>query len=441
VNFTVKEVAHALGLETSSEREIAGWSIDSRTVGPGDLFVAIRGPNHDGNGYIEDALRRGAVAAIAERASSGTVLVVRDSLQALQFLASWARTRWGGDVVGVTGSAGKTTTKDAIAELLGVAMPVGRTIGNFNNNVGLPLSILRLPPDARVAVLELGMNHGGEITELAKIAQPGIAVVTNVGYAHVENFESIEGVALAKRELVEALPPDGTAVLNADDARVARFGEGRDVRVITYGLSEGANVRAENVQHDKGITRFRACGTEFETSLSGRHGVLTALAGIAVAQIYGLKTHTLVDAVGRFRPGNMRGQRFEHKGILVIDDCYNSNPEAARAMLDVLGGEPAGRRIAVLGEMRELGDWSEKLHREVGAYAAAAGVDTLLGVHGAARSMVEEARSAGLADAAFFEDPESAGEHLRSVARKGDAVLFKGSRGTRVEKALERFRG
>jgi UDP-N-acetylmuramoyl-tripeptide--D-alanyl-D-alanine ligase len=313
-------------------------------------------------------------------------------------------------------------------------------VGNFNNNVGLPLSILRLPADARIAVLELGMNHAGEIAELAKIARPNVAVVTNVGYAHVENFESIEGVALAKRELVEALPPNGTAVLNADDPRVARFGEGRDVRVISYGLSEGASVRAENVRHGDGMTRFRACGTEFETSLAGRHGVLTALAGIAVAQLYGLKTHTLVDAVRALQPGKMRGQRSTHNGVVVIDDCYNSNPEAARAMIDVLRAEPAKRHIAVLGEMRELGDWSATLHRQLGEYAAGNAVDILIGVHGAAREMVEEALVAGLKEAMFFDDPESAGEHLRRIAQSGDAILFKGSRGTHVEKALERFR-
>ncbi|HZU24001.1 MAG TPA: UDP-N-acetylmuramoyl-tripeptide--D-alanyl-D-alanine ligase [Bryobacteraceae bacterium] len=441
MNFSLKEVARALGVETAFDAEVTGWSIDSRTIGPGELFFALRGPNHDGNVYIEDALRRGAVAAIAERPASGTVLVVSDALRALGDLASWARQHWGGDVVGVTGSAGKTTTKDAIAELLSVGMPVGRTVGNFNNNVGLPLSILRLPADARVAVLELGMNHAGEIAELAKIARPEVAVVTNVGYAHVENFESIEGVAAAKRELVEALPPGGTAVLNADDPRVARFGDGRDVRVITYGLSEGANVRADNVRHENGATRFRACGTDFETSLAGRHGVLTALAGIAVAQIYGLKTHTLVDAVRRLQPGKMRGQRSIHNGILIIDDCYNSNPEAARAMIDVLRAEPAQRHVAVLGEMRELGNWSERLHRQLGEYAANNGVDVLIGIHGDARAMVDEARRGGLAAAEFFDDPESAGERLRGIGRQGDAILFKGSRGTHVEKALERFRG
>jgi UDP-N-acetylmuramoyl-tripeptide--D-alanyl-D-alanine ligase len=440
VNFTLQEVARAVGLSTNHEAEITGWSIDSRTIEPGDLFFAIRGPTHDGNAYIEDALRKGAAGVIAEKPAEGPVLVVSDSLGALQQIAAWARTEWGGDVIGVTGSAGKTTTKDAIAELLSVRMRVGRTTGNFNNHVGLPLSILRIPDDASAAVLEMGMNHAGEIRDLAAIARPGIAVVTNVGYAHVENFDSIEGVARAKRELVEALPPDGTAVLNADDPLVARFAEVHAGRVVTYGLNEGATVRGENLRYENESTRFRVCGVEFEVRLAGRHGVLTALAGIAVAQLYGIAPRELVDAIAALQPGKMRGQRFTHQGVLIINDCYNSNPEAARAMVDVLRGQPAERRIAVLGEMRELGDWSERLHRQVGEYVANDGIDALIGIHGAARFMVEEAEGAGI-EGAFFDDPESAGGYLRTFARKGDAILFKGSRGTHVEKALERFTG
>jgi len=441
VNFPLREVARAIGVETESENEITGWSVDSRTIQPGDLFIAIRGENQDGNAYIEDALRKGAAGIIGERAADGPVLVVADALKAFHRLAAWARTRWGGDVIGVTGSAGKTTTKEAIAELLSVEMRTGRTTGNFNNHVGLPLSILRIPDDARVAVLEIGMNHAGEIRDLAKIARPDVAVVTNVGYAHVENFTGIEGVAAAKRELVESLTPAGTAVLNADDQRVVKFADAHSGKVVTYGLSEGADVRADGIRVRGDLTQFRVGGVEFETALAGRHGIRTALAGIAVAQLYGIAPRRLVDAVRRLRPGGMRGERLVHRDILIINDCYNSNPEAAEAMIDVLREQPAERfRIAALGEMRELGRMSEELHRRLGRYAAAAGIDALVGIRGCARYMVEEAQAAGLSDrAVFFDTPESAGEYLRGLAQKGDAILFKGSRGTRVEKALERF--
>jgi UDP-N-acetylmuramoyl-tripeptide--D-alanyl-D-alanine ligase len=344
-------------------------------------------------------------------------------------------------VVGVTGSAGKTTTKDAIAHLLGEEMPVGRTIGNLNNHVGVPLSILRLPDGVRTAVLEMGMNHAGEIARLAGIAQPQIGVVTNVGYAHVEFFDSIEGVAAAKRELIEGLPQDGIAVLNADDERVSQFGRAHRGRTITFGFSESADVRAEAADFGENGSRFRALGVDYETGLTGRHAVMNLLAAIAVSRAFEIAPERLRDAVRTFSVGKMRGERLEHRGITIWNDCYNSNPEAAQSMIDVLAATPARRRIAVLGEMLELGHASEELHRRVGRYAAAHAVDVLVGVRGAAQWMVEEARKSGMRESAavFFEEPAEAGEFAREAARDGDAVLFKGSRGVRVERAVERF--
>src|SRR5712671_3685351 len=238
------------GFGISDVGMVSGWSVDSRTLGPGDLYFALRGPSHDGHDYVEAALRKGAGGVVVDHPIEGArnALVVKDTLGALQSLAKWARKRWGGQVIGVTGSAGKTTTKDAVAHLLSAEMKVGKTVGNLNNHVGLPLSILRLPEASQAAVLEMGMNHAGEIRTLARIARPRIAVVTNVGYAHIENFDSIEGIAAAKRELVEALPPDGIAVLNADDRRVLRFREVYFGRVITYGLSDFADIQAQDVQ-------------------------------------------------------------------------------------------------------------------------------------------------------------------------------------------------
>jgi UDP-N-acetylmuramoyl-tripeptide--D-alanyl-D-alanine ligase len=203
---------------------VTGWSVDTRTQNPGDLYFALRGPHHDGHDFVASAAARGAAGVVVERSCGAPrELVVSDTLVALQELAAWARAKWGGTVIGVTGSAGKTTTKDAIAHLLAVELPVGKTAGNFNNHVGVPLSILSLPDGCRAAVLEIGMNHAGEIRALAAIARPDVGVVTNVGYAHAEYFSSIEGVAAAKRELIEALPRSGVAVLNADDPRVLAF--------------------------------------------------------------------------------------------------------------------------------------------------------------------------------------------------------------------------
>ncbi|MBS1833038.1 MAG: UDP-N-acetylmuramoyl-tripeptide--D-alanyl-D-alanine ligase [Acidobacteria bacterium] len=441
MTFELAAVAAALGLTVPIAGRVTGWSIDSRTVSPGDLFFALRGPNHDAHQYVPQVLAAGAAGVVVDHdVADHRALIVRDTLAALQQVASWARSQFAGKVVGVTGSAGKTTTKDVIAALLSTKLKTGKTVGNFNNHVGLPLSILRLPQDAEVAVLELGMNHGGEIRDLSAISRHSIAVVTNVGPAHIENFESIEGIAAAKRELVEALPSDGVAVLNADDPLVAKFRDAHAGRTVTYGIDQPADVRAVDLQG----SRFRVDGVEFESPLAGRHNVLNVLAGIAVAREFGIVPASLADAVRDLAVGNMRGERIVHNGMVLWNDCYNANPNAMKAMIDVLRDtvDAPGRRIAVLGEMLELGHAAEALHREVGTYAAMSGISVLLGVRGAARYFVDAAKDAGVLNGAaylFFETPEEAGEYLRTIARQGDAILFKGSRGTRVERALQRF--
>jgi UDP-N-acetylmuramoyl-tripeptide--D-alanyl-D-alanine ligase len=436
VKFPLRNVAGMLGLAADSDVMVTGWSVDSRTLQPGDLFFALRGPNFDGHEYVAQVFEKGAAAAVVEREMAGAVLRVEDSLRALQKLAARAREQWPGEVVAVTGSAGKTTTKDVIADMLATEIPTTKTAGNLNNHIGLPLSLLRLDDKAQVAVIEIGMNHAGEIRELAGIAKPKIGVVTNVGYAHIENFESLGGIAAAKRELIEALPGDGVAVLNADDAQVAAFTH--TGRTVFYGQSPQAQIRAEEVEYSRDGVRFRVGKTKFESALSGRHNVSNILAGIAVAGLYGIAPERLTEKVRQLQPGKMRGERFEHCGILVYNDCYNSNPDAVRAMVDVLRDTPARRRIAVLGEMLELGRWAGPLHRDVGTYAAEQGIDVLVGIRGAAKDMVD---AAGLRAGAafFFEDPAEAGRLVRKLAQPGDAVLFKGSRGVHVERALDAF--
>ena len=452
MTLKLQEVARAMRAEGDPRPvEVTGWSVDTRTQNAGDVYFALRGPNYDGHNFVAAATEKGAAAVVVERRwalsigapigaprgalSAADELLVDDTLQALADLGAWARLNWGGEVIGVTGSAGKTTTKDAISHLLAAEMPVGKTLGNFNNHVGVPLSILRLPDGCRAA--EIGMNHAGEIRDLAGIAKPQIGVVTNVGYAHVEFFDSIEGVAAAKRELIEALPSDGVAVLNADDPRVARFGEAHPGRTVTFGFAETADVRAESMQSTAAGARFRALGVDFETGLTGSHAVSNLLAAIAVAREFGIAPQRLREPVRTFTVGKMRGERMEHNGITIWNDCYNANPEAVELMIGVLSQTPAARRIAVLGEMLELGQASDALHRQVGRYAAEHGIDLVIGVHGSARALVDAAGPAG-AEARFFEEPAAAGDFVRSIARPGDAILFKGSRGVRMELALER---
>jgi UDP-N-acetylmuramoyl-tripeptide--D-alanyl-D-alanine ligase len=440
-------IAHAVGADMpASDFLVSGWSIDSRTLERGDCFFALRGPEHDGHDHVARAFERGASLAVVEKQTgdSGLQFMVADTTLALARLGGSARGHWGGTAIGVTGSAGKTTTKDVIAGLVGAKYRTGRTVGNFNNHLGLPLSILRLPDDSEVAVLELGMNHAGEIRALTRIARPSIGVVTNVGWAHTENFpDGIEGVALAKRELIEELPADGVAVLNADDARVREFARVHPGRSISFGFAEDAEVRAENVEYSAAGVQFQCLGVEFESPLAGRHGVSNVLAGIASARALDIAPEKLRDRVGALTTGKMRGERRERNGVAIIDDCYNANPEATRSMLELLRDTRAQRRIAVLGEMLELGREAETLHRGVGKFAAEQGIYALIGIRGAARFMVDEAIKAGMSDSAalFFDTPEEAGDYVGSLARPGDAILFKGSRGVQVEKALDRAFG
>jgi UDP-N-acetylmuramoyl-tripeptide--D-alanyl-D-alanine ligase len=449
MTLNLQEVARAIRAAGAVQPiPVTGWSVDTRTQSAGDLYFALPGPNHDGHDYVAAAIAKGAAGVVVEAGreippeAQGRQLEVADTLRALQGLGAWARRHWGGTVVGVTGSAGKTTTKDAIAHLLQVELETGRTIGNFNNSVGVPLSILRLPAKCRVAVLEMGMNHAGEIRELAGIARPDIGVVTNVGYAHVEFLGTLDGIAGAKRELIEELPAGGVAVLNADDPRVRGLRETHAGRTVTFGFAEDADVRAEAFEEGAaGLARFRASGVNFETTLVGRHGTMNLLAAIAVARVFDIAPERLRDAVRSFSAGTMRGERTQHRGVEIWNDCYNSNPEAAQSMIDALRAAPAARRFAVLGEMLELGRAAEELHRRMGRYAAQHGVDFLIGVSGQASAMVDEAARAGMPPEAarFFDDASEAGAFLRTEARPGDAVLFKGSRGVRVERALERF--
>jgi UDP-N-acetylmuramoyl-tripeptide--D-alanyl-D-alanine ligase len=429
------------------EQSVSGYSIDSRTVGLGQLFFAVKGERLDGHEFVGEALEKGAVAAIVRKdrlgqyADKTRLLAVEDTLVALQTLATAVRKLWGRPLVAVTGSAGKTTTKEAIAHVLGVRFGVLKSEGNFNNNFGLPLMLLKLEPQHAVAVIEMGMSHAGEIRALARIAQPEIGVVTNVAPVHLESFDSIADIARAKYELIESLPASGAAVLNADDQYVSQFARGFKGKKVTYGTHPTADVRAENFQ-PKG-----AEGSEFDVvignarehaalPLVGAHNVLNALAAVAVGVERGLKPAEAVGALATMAPADKRGQVLHLGNITVINDCYNSNPTALNAMVDALAAMPAQRRIVVAGEMLELGRAAEEMHRCAGKHVAEKKIDVLVGVRGLAEAMVDDARQARTR-AEFVTTPEDAGEWLARETRDGDVVLLKASRGVKLEKALE----
>ncbi len=441
--MTFSEIVAATGSGSPAPAGSVGeWSIDSRTLRGEAIYIALPGDVYDGHQFVEAAAENGAVAVLVEREIARLAIPhfrVWNTLVALQELARRARLRMTGTVVGVTGSAGKTTTKETIATLLGSSLRVGKNEGNLNNHIGLPLSILRQSPAEQVYVFEMGMNHLGEIRFLASIARPQIAVVTNVGTAHIENLGSREAIALAKRELVESLTSDGIAVINADDPHVARFGEIHPGQTVTFGVESEADFRVENLTMSEAGARFQIGKTIFETPVAGKHSVLNVAAAVAVGSVLGVKPAELAERARLLEPGKMRGERQEHKGVTILNDCYNSNPDAANAMLAYVAILPARRHIAVLGEMLELGEWSAALHREVGERAAELQFDLVVGVKGDASHLTEAARAGG-AKALYFATPEEAGEALLGLTKAGDLLLFKGSRGTAMEQAVERYK-
>jgi UDP-N-acetylmuramoyl-tripeptide--D-alanyl-D-alanine ligase len=458
VKLTLQQVAewmHAEG-EFAANAVATGTSIDSRTVAAGELFFAVRGERFDGHDFVAAALAKGAVAAVVsmgwiapEGMDSTRLLRVPDAeadgvLASLQQLARAVRRHWGGRVIAITGSAGKTTTKDAVAQVLGARFRVLKSQGNLNNGFGLPLQLLKLETEHEVAIVEMGMNHAGEIAALARIAQPDWAVVTNVAPVHLEFFaDGMAGVARAKYELIEALPPDGIAMLNCDDEFVAKFGEGMGERAVFYGLSDCADVRAGGIAElgAEGIVftvTARGERASVQLHLLGRHNVHNALAAIAVGIESGMTLAECATALKELRAGDKRGEVVEWRGAKIVNDCYNSNPCALDAMVDALLAMPvthAGRHIVVAGEMLELGPEGEALHLECGRQMAERGVDFVVGVRGLAAALVEGAAQGGTS-ALFVATPEEAGAWLKANLRAGDAVLLKASRGVRLERAL-----
>jgi UDP-N-acetylmuramoyl-tripeptide--D-alanyl-D-alanine ligase len=445
-----------LGDKLDPVARVAGISIDSRTLRPGELFFAIHGPRHDGHDHVATALERGALAAVVAESRArkfpdalrGFCLVVDDTLAALHQLARAVRTQWGKKIAGVTGSVGKTTTKEILAALLGAKLRVLKSEGNFNNAYGLPLTLFRLEDEDEAAVLEMGMSRRYELKELASIARPDVGVVTRVAPAHLEFFSSVEEIALAKRELIEGLNgPKSVAVLNADDPLVAAFASHAPGRVLTYGVENDADFRAESIE-DRGalgssfVLATKGKHTRLELSLAGRHVVPNALASLAAASVWGIGAAEAQNVFRNLRPPAMRGEllRFSN-GAALINDSYNSSPAALHAMINVLAATPGfRRRILAAGEMRELGQTSAQLHRESGRFAAKTGkIDWIIGVEGDAAGLVEGAVSGGVprVQTKFFASSEDAAKFLADLVSPGDLLLVKGSRGVKMERIVD----
>jgi UDP-N-acetylmuramoyl-tripeptide--D-alanyl-D-alanine ligase len=436
-----------------SDHYVTGFSIDSRTLATGDLFFAIVAAR-DGHEFVGAAARRRAAGVVVSRpvvmpeGSESFVIEVADTTRGLQDLARHVRRESGATVVAITGSAGKTTTKDVIAEFLAGAHRVVKNRGNLNNHLGLPLSLLELRHGADVAVMELGMNHAGEIRVLVDVARPEVRVWTNVGEAHIGHFGSADRIADAKAEILEAADATTVLVANADDPRVMARTGGFPGRQIRFGLSADADVRAVEVE-DLGLdgTKSRlitsAGERELHVPLLGRGHLMNVLAGAAVALHLQVDLDRVVDSAARLQPSAKRGATLRlPKGVTVIDDSYNSSPSALKLSLDVLSRTWATRRVAVLGEMLELGELSLALHQDCGRVAAASRLSRLITVGGgAARALGEAAVAAGLAASTVthFSNSTEAAAAMHGVVAKGDVVLVKGSRGTRTDLVVEQL--
>jgi len=428
---------------------ISKVSTDSRTLQSGDLFVPLRGENFDGHRFIEQAAERGAAGAMVEESWKGStpknfaLIRVPDTLVAYQSLAASYRRSLPLKVIAITGSNGKTSTKDFVAAILSRGFRVTKTEGNFNNHVGLPQTMLAATASDQIAVWEIGMNHPGEIAALAKLAAPDAAIITNVGVAHIEFMGSREAIAAEKGALVEAIDASGAVILNGDDAFSESISQRTRAKVILAGIENGT-VRAIDVSQSatgceftilEGAHRCRA-----QLPVPGIHMVQNAMLAVAAGRAFGLSLEECAAGLASTPLTKARLQIKEINGIQFIDDSYNANPDSMKAALRTLVELDAdGRRVAVLGQMNELGEESERGHREVGETAAALGIDELFAVGEAGAAIAQAARKAGLEKSSAVDSPEEAARRLSATASPGDLILVKGSRTARMERVLEAF--
>ena len=445
--ITLKQAAQWCGGkidEKYADVSFFGASNDSRLIGKDELFVVLQGAR-DGHAFIPAALEQGAAAVLCSRCDGDyPAIVVEDTRIALGQIAKQERLRLGCTVVGITGSVGKSTTKEMTAAILETTFRTGKTPVNHNNDIGMPMGILALPEDTQVAVLEMGMNHFREMAYLSSIAQPDIAVIINIGSMHIEHLGSMRGVLQAKLEILEGLKPEGTAVFNGDDALLWSADRKPGVQTTFFGVENPlCAVLGSDVQTRKGGSRFHVegCGSSFDVELNveGRHFVNDALAAVTVALRLGVKPEKIREALYSFR--NMAGRQeiLQAKGCTIISDCYNAGPESMVASLEVLGSQE-GRRIAVLGDMLELGVCTQAEHFRIGRIAAEK-ADLILAYGPNSRRIVSGAVTGGKSGgkAQNYETHGELAAALKRVARPGDVILFKGSHGMHLEKVLEQF--
>jgi UDP-N-acetylmuramoyl-tripeptide--D-alanyl-D-alanine ligase len=445
--LTFSRLAEMIGgrVIQNPEAVVSSVVIDSREVKPDSVFFAIKGERLDGHAFLGQALAtaKGAVVAqVPEDVPANKAIVqVEDTTKALQRLASSIRDQYEFTLIGITGSAGKTTTKEMIATLIASERRTHKSWGNFNNQIGAPLCLDNMPDGTEVVVSEMGMNHAGEIAEIAGLMRPHVGVYTTIAPVHIEFFGTIEGIAAAKRELLENVIPGGTIVINVDNVHVVNISRGFNGRTVSYGIENPADYRAVNIR-ERGLlgTRFtleaEGATREFELVLPGRHNLENLLAAIATARAVGISWEGIERGIAALKPAYHRGVIVPFRGATIYDDTYNSNPYALARTLELMAqAEVPGRRIAVIGDMLELGEQELQFHRDAGR-AIPKAIDVVVGVGKRAKTLLEGAREAGFERVHHFDTAEQAGEFLRGEIREGDLVLIKGSRGVGLDKAV-----
>ncbi len=447
--FTAGEIGEILGANSEGAPDfrsvpITGVRIDSRLVGKGDLFIAVRGENRDGHDYVDSAFTNGAVAAVVsgeiatgKDITGNNLFIVEDTVYALGEIARHYRNKMPAKVIAVTGSNGKTTVKNMVYEIVSRKASSIKSQGNYNNFFGLPLSIFNLKDKTDYAVFELGMSRRGEISRLGEIASPELAVITNVGPVHLEFFNSLEDIASAKLEIVDKVKSGGTLIVNGDDELLQGAKTNRNLEIIKFGLSHKNDIYPADLEFDENqLAGFKIEGIDFRLNAPGIHNVYNAVAAYSVAVVEGVDPIAAADAICGFQPNGMRSQIFHKSGISFFIDCYNANPVSMKYAIDSLAlMKCSGRRIAVLGDMLELGESSERYHREVGKYAKKAGIDYVMAFGKFSRLLIDEFGKSG----EHFDDKMKLLSRLKKLLKKGDLVLFKGSRGMAMEEVSDRI--
>lgn len=425
---------------------ISSVSTDTRKITKGCVFIALRGDKFDGHDFVKQAIELGAVAAITEKPVEGVKCIIVDNTKkALADLARYYRSRFNPILVGVTGSVGKTTTKEMIALVLSGKYLTLKTEGNFNNEIGLPHTLLNLTSEHEAAVIEMGMSDFGEISMLSQISRPSIAVITNIGYSHIENLGSREGILKAKLEIIDGTSHDAPLILNGDDDMLANLKDEVNRDIVFYGINNpNVDVRATDVEVKDGVTTFVITywGKTISAKLNcvGIHNVLNALAAFSVGIMAEIEPEKIVEKLAEFIPSGLRQSIVKKGEQTIIIDCYNAAPDSMKASLAILSElspMPGGRRIAVLGDMLELGSMSQKLHEQVGEYVFNSKTDILVCYGNDSKYIAEKAKELGLLNSRFFSDKSETVSYLKEIIKKNDLLLFKASRGIKLEEVIE----